>query len=176
MNNILGGEFTSRVNMNLREDKGWAYGASTILIGAKGQRPFIAYAPVQSDKTSESMVEIVKEFNDYIGDKPPTDEEFEKTKGNEVLSLPGKWETLGAVQGSLRSMVRYNLADDYYQKYADVIRNLSLADIKESAKSIVQPEHINWIIVGDRAQIEEKIAALDYGEIVIIDADGNIVK
>jgi predicted Zn-dependent peptidase len=176
MNNILGGEFTSRVNMNLREDKGWAYGASTILIGAKGQRPFIAYAPVQSDKTAESMVEIIKEFNDYIGDRPPTAEEFEKTKGNEVLSLPGKWETLGAVQGSIQSMVRYNLPDDYYQAYANVIRSLSLDDISQAAKTMVKPEHINWIIVGDRTEIEEKIAALDYGEIVIIDADGNVVK
>ncbi len=176
MNNILGGEFTSRVNMNLREDKGWAYGASTILIGAKGQRPYIAYAPVQSDKTSESMVEIVKELTDYIGDRPPTEEEFEKTKGNEVLSLPGRWETLGSVQGSMKTLVRYDLADDYYQNYADVVRNLSLKDINKAATKIVHPDNISWIIVGDRAEIEEKIAALGYGEIVVVDADGNVVN
>ncbi len=176
MNNILGGEFTSRVNMNLREDKGWAYGASTILIGAKGQRPYIAYAPVQSDKTSESMVEIVKELTDYIGDRPPTEEEFEKTKGNEVLSLPGRWETLGSVQGSMKTLVRYDLPDDYYQNYADLVRNLSLKDINKAANKIVNPDNISWIIVGDRAQIEEKIAALGYGEIVVVDADGNVVN
>ena len=176
MNNILGGEFTSRVNMNLREDKGWAYGASTILVGAKGQRPYIAYAPVQSDKTSESMAEIVMEFTDYRGERPPSEEEFEKTKGNEVLSLPGKWETLNAVQGSVKSMVRYDLPDDYYQTYADVVRDLSLKDINKAAKEIVHPDQISWIIVGDRAQIEEKIAALNLGEIVIVDADGNVVN
>jgi len=176
MNNILGGEFTSRLNMNLREDKGWAYGASTIHIGAKGQRPFIAYAPVQSDKTSESMTEIKKELTDYLNSKPPTAEEFEKTKKNEVLSLPGKWETLGSVQGSLLSMVRYGLPDDYYQKYADVVRNLKLSDITKAAKEIVHPDHINWIVVGDRTEIEEKIKALGFGEVVIIDADGNPVE
>jgi hypothetical protein len=73
-------------------------------------------------------------------------------------------------------MVRYNLADDYYQNYADVVRNLNLKDISKAAKTIVLPQHINWIVVGDREQIEEKIAALGYGDIVIIDADGNIVE
>ncbi|MCF6170543.1 MAG: insulinase family protein [Bacteroidales bacterium] len=176
MNNILGGEFTSRLNMNLREDKGWAYGASTILIGARGQRPFIAYAPVQSDKTSESMAEIKKELADFLGDRPPTEEEFEKTKENEVLSLPGKWETLSAVQGSLLSVVRYGLPDDYFQKYADVVRKLKMNDVATAAKSIVHPAHINWIVVGDRAAIEEKIKALGFGDVVVIDADGNVVE
>ena len=176
MNNILGGEFTARVNMNLREDKGWSYGAQTILIKAKGQRPYIAYASVQSDKTSESMVEIVEEFTDYVGDRPPTQEEFDKTKGNEVLSLPGQWETLGSVQGSISAMVRYNLPDDYFQNYADVVRNLNLKDINKASKAMVQPEHINWIIVGDRAQITEKIKALELGEVVFIDADGKVVE
>jgi zinc protease len=143
MNNILGGEFTSRVNMNLREDKGWAYGARTIMIGAKGQRPYLAYAPVQSDKTSESMVELKKELSGYVGDSPATQEEFAKVKENEVLSLPGQWETLSSVRGSLRDVVRYGLSTDYYQSFAGIVRGLTVEDIREAADQMVHPEDIN---------------------------------
>ena len=80
MNTILGGMFTSRVNMNLREDKHWSYGAHTILVGARGQRPFLAYAPVQTDKTKESMIEIAKELRGILGEKPVTADELSKVQ------------------------------------------------------------------------------------------------
>ncbi|MCZ6694377.1 MAG: pitrilysin family protein, partial [Bacteroidetes bacterium] len=103
---VLGGQFTSRINMNLREDKHWAYGAGGFVIGAKGQRPFVLYAPVQTDKTAESIQEMIKEVNQYVGDNPITQEELDKIKGNTVLKLPGKWETNNAVSNSLNTLVK----------------------------------------------------------------------
>ncbi|MDN5203218.1 pitrilysin family protein [Fulvivirgaceae bacterium BMA10] len=176
MNNILGGEFTSRINMNLREDKGWAYGAGTFMLGAKGQRPYLVYAPVQTDKSSESMQEAYKEVKEYITTRPPTEEEFRKTQKNDILSLPGQWETLNAVGGSVSNIVRFNLEDDYYQKYADNVKNLILEDIIKASKKTVSPENFSWIVVGDREKIEKKIRALGLGEVEIIDTDGNILK
>ena len=84
---VLGGQFTSRINMNLREDKHWAYGAGGFVIGAKGQRPFVVYAPVQTDKTAESIQEMIKEVNQYVGDNPITQEELDKVLGNLCVAL-----------------------------------------------------------------------------------------
>ncbi len=176
MNNILGGEFTSRINMNLREDKGWAYGAFSLIFNAKGQRPFLIYAPVQTDKAAESMEEIQKELSGYISDNPPTSKELEKTKKNEVLQLPGQWESLGSVLSSLNQIVSYNLSRDYYEGYADQVRGVAVGDIQAVAEEFVNPKALSWVVIGDRAQIEEKIKALGYGEIVRIDADGNVLS
>jgi len=172
MNNILGGTFTSRINMNIREDKHWAYGAFSFIMGAKGQRPFIAYAPVQSDKTAESMQEILKELKGVTGDMPPTADELEKNRLNELLGLPGSWETIGSVAGSISQVVQYSLPDDYFRTYAAKIQNMKLADVQKAA-SIVKPNHLVWVVVGDKEKIEEPIKALNIGAIHYIDADGN---
>ncbi len=93
MNGAFGGTFTSRLNMNLREDKHWAYGAFSFLVGAVGQRPFMLYAPVQTDKTAESAAELLRESKDVIGPKPLTGEEIEKIKVGDVRSMPGDYQT-----------------------------------------------------------------------------------
>ena len=176
MNDILGGTFTSRINMNLREDKHWAYGAFSLIFGAKGQRPFIVYAPVQTDKTKESMAEITRELNDYIGARPATQDELDKIQKNRILRLPGQWETIGAVGGSISEMVRYGLPDDYFQKYPDRIRNLKLAEVNNAAKDVLHPDKLVWVVVGDREKVEAGIKALGYGEIQFLDADGNVLQ
>jgi zinc protease len=176
MNNILGGEFTSRINMNLREDKHWSYGARSFLVSARGQRPFIAYAPVQSDKTKESMVEIYKELTDFVTTRPPTMEEFTKVQTNRILSLPGSWETMASVSGSISNMIQYGLSDDYYQNYANTIKDLKLANILESSKQVLKPSNLVWVVVGDRSQIEEGIKELEYGEIHLINMDGEVLQ
>ena len=176
MNTILGGAFTSRVNMNLREDKGWSYGAFTIIVDARGQRPFIVYAPVQTDKTSESIEEARRELREYIGDNPANDEELQKALANQTLQLAGQWETINAVRGSMQQIVRFGLQDDYWNNYAESVLSLDLDRIENAAEEVVRPENLVWIVVGDRAVIEEGIAALNLGEIHVIDADGNIVE
>lgn len=172
MVNILGGDFTSRINMNLREDKHWSYGAGGFVIGAKEERPFIMYAPVQTDKTAESVTELRKEISDFLTTRPATQAELDKVKTNQVLKLPGQWETNSAVNNSVTNLVRYNLADDYYKKYDQNVRNLSLSELHKVAKDVVKPEAVNWFMVGDRAKIASKLDELGFDQIIEIDADG----
>jgi len=175
-NNILGGQFTSRVNMNLREDKHWSYGASTFIMGTTAQRPFIVYAPVQTDKTKESMFEIKKELTNVLGEKPISMEEFEKDKQNQILSLPGSWETMGSISGSLSEIVVYNLPDDYFAKYSSNVSSLNLDEVKDSAVKFVKPANLIWVVVGDKSKIEEGVKSLGFGEIKYIDGDGNVIE
>ena len=173
MNNVLGGMFTARVNMNLREDKHWSYGAQTVFVGARGQRPFLTLAPVQTDKTKESMAEVQKELKQILADKPVTKEEFEKVQKNAVLELAGSWETNGAIMGSLANMVRYGYSDDYYQTYAKKVNGLSYDEVKDAAKKALHPDNLVWIIVGDKEKVEKGIRELNFGDVKYIDADGN---
>ncbi len=173
MMTILGGSFTSRINMNLREDKNWSYGASGFVMGARNERPFLVYAPVQTDKTAESVTEIRRELSEYVTTRPPTQEELEKVQTNAVLKLPGQWETNAAVASSVANIVRYGLPDDYYQQYDENVRNLNLEDIKSVSTRVVRPEDVNWFMVGDRAKIVDKLDQLGFDRIIEIDADGN---
>ena len=176
MNEIIGGSFTARINMNLREDKSWAYGAFTMLLDTKGQRPFIAYAPVQTDKTMESMAEIRRELIEYVGDSPATAEEISKVKDNNTLSLPGRWETSRAVLGDINEIVTYDLPDDYWDTYAQSVRNLSQEQIIAAADQVIKPNNMIWVVVGDKARIESRIRELELGEIILLDVDGNVLE
>ena len=172
MNDIIGGSFTSRINMNLREDKGWAYGARTLLLKTKGQRPFIAYAPVQTDKTSESITEIKTELFNYLNSDPATAEEIQKVKDNNTLSLPGRWETIRAISSDLAQIVTYGLSDDYWNTYTGNVRSLTKERLDDAAKKSIKPENLTWVIVGDLDEIEDKIKKLDVDQIIKLDAEG----
>ena len=176
MNTSLGGMFISRLNMNLREGKHWSYGAQTVFFGARGQRPFLALAPVQTDKTKESMVEIQKELLDITASRPIDEEELKNAQDNETLTLPGSRETVNAVAGSLQDIVRYALPDDYYETYATKVRALRTTDITDTAKSVLHPDKLVWVVVGDRSKVEAGIRELNYGEVRLIDPDGNPVQ
>ena len=173
LNTVLGGQFISRLNMNLREDKHWSYGAGTIFVDARGPRPFIAYAPVQTDKTKESVAEIAKELKGVGADKPVTAEELQTAKDGLVLTLAGQWETAAAVGGSIGEIVRFGFPDDYYATFADRVRATTLADVAK-ASGVIQPDKLVWVIAGDRAKIEPGLKELGLGEIRAIDADGNV--
>ena len=175
MNQVLGGDFTARVNMNLREDKNWSYGAFTQLVPAKGQRPFIALAPVQTDKTSEAIAELQREIEEIRHVRPATPDEIAKVKDRRTLSLPGRWETASAVLGSLVEIVRFGLPDDYWDSYADAVRGLSEEEIHRAAVDVVNPDGLIWVVVGDRGKIEAGIRDLNVGRIVPLDADGNVL-
>jgi zinc protease len=176
MNEIIGGSFTARINMNLREDKHWSYGAQTVLSEAKGQRPFFVYAPVQTDKTKESMAEVKRELVEYLGTKPATEEELAKVKANNTLSLPGRWETSRAIMRDLDEIVSYDLPDNYWDTYADTVRNLNIGQITKAANEVIKPDQLLWVIVGDRAKIEAGIRELELGEIGFLDAEGNPIE
>jgi len=176
MNEVLGGGFNARINMNLREDKHWSYGAFSLMIDAEGQRPFLVYAPVQADKTSEAMTEIYRETTEIRGERPPTPDEVARAKDKNTLTLAGRWETAGAVADSLVELVRFGLPDDYWDTYPDNVRALTDKQISEAARVVVQPDGMVWVVVGDRAKVEEGIRALGYGNVVLMDADGNVLQ
>ncbi|HEY8258534.1 MAG TPA: pitrilysin family protein [Gemmatimonadales bacterium] len=175
MSAVLGSDFGSRLNMNLREDKHWAYGAFSFIRDARGQRPFLAYAPVQTDKTKEAMAELLKELRGIVADRPIQPSELERAKASLTLTLPGSWETMDAVAGSIDDIVAFGLDDRYFDTYAEKIRSQTVATVTAAARSAVQPDHLVWIIVGDRAKIEAPIRELGLGTVQALDADGKPV-
>src|SRR5690606_17100453 len=105
-NGVLGGDFTARLNMNLREDKHWSYGARSGASGALGQRPWLASAPVQIDRTAEAMAEMRREIDGFAsGEAPPEDAEVARIRAINTLSLPGAYETASAVMGTISGLV-----------------------------------------------------------------------
>jgi len=176
LNSVLGGTFTSRVNMNLREDKHWSYGAHTLLARARGPSPFIAWAPVQTDKTSQSMVELDKELRNILEPQPVTEAELDTAKKSQTLELPGRWETQSRVAASIAEMVRFNLPDDYFATYPDKVRALTQSEVEQTAADVVQPRRLVWVVVGDRSKIEAPIRALGWGQLHWLDPDGRPVE
>ena len=172
MNRILGGDFTSRINMNLREDKHWSYGAGSVVFDARGQRPFVVFAPVQSDKTKESMAEVKKEVEGMLGPIPMTEDELAKAKASLTLTLPGQWETMGAVAGSIQEIVRFGLPDTYFDDYSARVNALALTDLNRAARGVVKPDSLVWVVVGDRAKIEESVRSLQIGPMQVLDSEG----
>jgi len=172
MNRILGGEFTSRVNMNLREDKHWSYGSGSVNVDAKGPGFFAVYAPVQTDKTKESIIELQKELIDYIASKPATAEEFSKVKVNSVMQLPGIWETNWSVMSSLKESINYGRGSEYLKTYPALLQNMTLDQVQKAAGKVVKPNNLIWVIVGDKAKIEKGIHELNIGTVHYLTPQG----
>jgi zinc protease len=172
MNDGLGGLFLSRINSNLRENKHWSYGTRTLLWGARGQRPWMTIAPVQTDKTKESLVAINDELRGILADHPLSQEELAVVQDSETLSLPGSRETQQEVGGFINELVQFGLPDDYYETMAAKIRALKPADVAAAAKIIDHPDHLIWVVVGDRSKIEDSVKELNLGELRFLSADG----
>jgi len=148
---VLGGSFTSRLNMNLREDKGYAYGAR----GGFGYSPkefgvLAAGASVQTDSTYQSLLEIDREVKDLASGKTPvTKDELEREKTNAILALPGRFATAQAALGQYRSLVYYGLPLDYFNTYVDKVGKVNETEIKASAKAHIKPAQAIYLVVGD---------------------------
>ena len=176
MNGAFGGSFTSRLNMNLREDKHWAYGAFSFLQNAVGQRPFMLYAPVQTDKTAESVAEILREARDVVGKRPLEAVEIAKIRSGDVRSMPGEYQTTGAVLSALAGIVLYDRPDDYVQSLKGRIEAQTDAAVQAAAKEVVRPDALTWVVVGDLSKIEKPVRDLGIGEVKVVDADGKAVR
>jgi zinc protease len=172
MNDILGGGPNSRINMNLREDKHWSYGAYSGLLNARGPRTFYVATSVQTDRTADAIAEVMAEIRSFLDGAPATDVEVAIKKNALTQSLSGMWETASAVGGSIAQIVQYGLPDDYFRTYAGEVAALDTAEVNRVARAAVKPEHLTWVVVGDRARIAPGLRALGYGEPILLDADG----
>ena len=175
LDTMLGGNFVSRLNLNLREDKHWAYSAGTRITDAIGQGMFRAGAGVQTDKTAESMTEIRKELRDILDSKKPTDAELKFAKDSIAIALPGNNETSDEIANSYGEILTFGLKDTYWNDFVGDITSLTTADINKSAGRLIHPEALTWVVVGDLSKIEAKVRALNFGEVAVIDVEGNVV-
>jgi zinc protease len=176
VNDIFGGNFSSRINMNLREDKHWSYGVGSRLIPARNERPFVSFSPVQTDKTKESMAELVREYKDIVTDKPITEAELKDEQANATLALPGSFETVQQLSGAYGTILQYNLPENYYNTFTEKVLAVTPAVANETAKKYIVPGHLVWLVVGDMSKVEPGIRELNIGEVHKIDSDGNPIK
>ena len=169
LNTILGGSFTSRLNQNLREEHGYAYGAGSTFDMRASAGPFYASAGVQTDKTSDALKEFFNELEAIRKPIPP--DEVEKAKNFLALLLPRNFETTEGVAGSLSQLFIYNLPGDYYATYTQRIRAVTPADLQRVADRYIQPDKFAIVVVGDRKAIEPGITALNLGPLKAVAAE-----
>lgn len=159
-NDILGGNFSSRLNADLREEKSWSYGVGTVVNTVRDQMLFLLIAPVQTDRTGDSIEALKQGFADFRGPKPPTPEEIERTINNNVRSLPGSFETAGDVLGSIERNYVLNRPDSYQETLAGRYRALTAADLEKASAAWLDPGKLVWIVVGDRKAVEPQLSKL----------------
>jgi zinc protease len=176
VNDVFGGNFSARINMNLREDKHWSYGVRSVLQPAVGQRSYFSISPVQTDKTKEAMAELVTEYKNIAGAKPITAAELKDNQDNSTLGLPGSFESVQQLSGAYSTILQYNLPENYYNAYTEKVLAVTPATANEIAAKYIQPGHLVWIVVGDMSKVEAGVRELNIGEVHKIDADGNPVK
>lgn len=178
MNSILGGQFSSRVNMNLREEKGYTYGARTAWSFRRGAGPFEASADVQTAVTKESVMEFMKELYGIRGGIPVTQAELDYNKQSLIRRYPAGFETNGQIANQLANLVVFGLPDSYFNNYIRNIQAVTLQDINRVANKYLNPEKMAILVVGDKSVIEPGLKEIPEwgGKIHYLDADGNPVN
>jgi predicted Zn-dependent peptidase len=169
MNTILGGSFTSRLNNNLREQHGYTYGARSSFSFRLLPGPFTAGAAVQTEITDSALVEFMKELRGIRELLPPDD--VEKTKNYLALSYPGDFQSVSQIAAQLQEMVVYNLPDYYFNAYTTKIMAVTPQDVQRVAQKYIDPDTMAIVLVGDREQIQQKVAALNLGPIRVMSVE-----
>jgi zinc protease len=175
-NDAFGGAFTSRVNMNIREEKHWSYGAGSGAVDARGQRAWFIYAPVQTDKTKETVQELMREVRGAATDRPLTPQELADAKDRQTRTFAGRWETANAVDGALEEIITFGLPEDYYSTYPARMRALTPEQVARTISKFVTPGKQVWVVIGDRAKVEAGLRELKLGDVQLLDADGKPVQ
>ncbi len=173
---VIGGMFSSRLNMNLREDKNWSYGAYAFSSGAQNQRPMLVFAPVQTDRAVDSLEELRREFDDYVSTRPATADEVAKVIANDVRGLPGSFETAAAVRGAITGILLYDRPDDYVRALKARTEAQTVDGINAAARAVIKPSAMTWVVVGDLSKIEQGIRGLGLGEVQVLDAGGKVIR
>ena len=175
MNSILGGGGTARLFMNLREDKGYTYGAYSRFVIRRGAGPFSASGEIQTGSTKEAIMEFVKELNGIRGTIPVTPTELETNKQSLIRRFPSGFETVGQISGQLSNLVVYNLPDNTFNEFISKINAVTLDDVNRVANKYLTPDKMAIVIVGDRKSVEPGLKELGY-DIQILDTEGNPLK
>ncbi|HEX6052157.1 MAG TPA: pitrilysin family protein [Gemmatimonadaceae bacterium] len=175
MNVILGEQFQSRLNANIREQKGYSYGVGSTFSFGKGPGPFRTGGDIVTAKTDSALIEFMKELRGIRGERPITDEELSVAKSNLIQSLPENFSSVSSVSGSITTLYTTGLPEDYYQQFASKINAVTKEDVVRVANRYIDLERLALIIVGDRKSIEEPLKATGIAPIVFLDIDGNPV-
>lgn len=175
MNSILGGSGSARLFMNLREDKGYTYGAYSRFAFRRGAGPFTASAEIQTGSTKESVVEFLKELNGIRGAIPISATELETNKQSLIRRFPSGFETVGQISNQLSNLVIYGLPDSYFNDYITKVNAVTVADVSRVANKYLTPDKMAIVIVGDRKVIEPGLKQLEL-PIVFLDTEGNPVE
>lgn len=173
LNAVLGGGFTGRINMNLREQHGYTYGMYSNLSANRGPGRIVASAGVRTDVTGAAIAEVLKEVQGMI-DRPVTDGELTRAKGSQINGLPGRFETTGAVASQVAQLFTFGLPDDYYQTLPSRLGAITTQDLAAAAREYLTPKQLTVVAVGDRAKIAPQIESLGLGPISYRDPDGNV--
>ena len=159
-NDILGGNFLSRINMDLRESKGWSYGVRGWVQRGVEAVPYLISAPVQADRTGDSLMALMTNVRDFLGSKGVTEEELARTIRNNVRSLPGSFETSSAVLNAIQTNVLYGRPDNYYETLADIYQAQTAAKLDAAARRAIDPNDFVWVVVGEAAKVRPQLAKL----------------
>jgi predicted Zn-dependent peptidase len=175
MNTILGGMFQSRLNANIREEKGYSYGVSSAFAYGKGPGPFRTGGDIVSAKSDAALVEFMKELRGIVAGRPVTDDELKTAKDSLIQRLPGQFGSVGGVNGAITSIWTQGLPKDYFTQYEAKIAAVTTADVVRVAKQYIDLDHLAIVIVGDRATIEAPLKATGIAPIVFADIDGKVI-
>jgi len=175
MNTILGGLFQSRLNHNIREEKGYSYGVGSRFAFGKGPGAFEAGGGIVTAKTDSALIEFMKELKGVEGGKPFTEDEMAQGKASLIQSLPARFSSVNATAGTISSLYTQGLPDTYYQEYAGNVNAITSADMVRVARKYIDLDHLAIVIVGDRATIEEPLRNTGIAPIVILDRQGKRV-
>lgn len=173
MNTLLGGMFQSRINANIREEKGLSYGVNSRFAFGKGPGAFRAGGDIISAKSDVALNEFMKEFRGIQGSRPITDDEIQMSKNSLAQSLPERFASVSSIGGAIGQLWQQNLPDGYYQQYGKAINAVTKADMVRVAKEYIDLDHLSIVIVGDRATIEGPLKATGIAPIVVLDIEGN---
>jgi len=174
MNTILGGSFTSRLNQNLRETRGFTYGAGSRFDMRRAAGPFLASAEIVTAKSDSALLEFMKELNGIRQPVPPA--ELSRAKRYLQLQLPGNFETTQQIAAALVPVALYGLPLDYFNNYVQNIEGVTQADVARVAQQYINPGSLAVVIVGDRKTIEQGLKSANVGPILIRDITGQPIQ
>lgn len=175
LNTILGGQFQSRLNANIREQKGYSYGVNSAFSYGRGPGAFRAGGSIFTAKTDAALIEFMKELKGIVGERPITDEEIKTAKESLIQGLPQRFASVTAINNAVTSLAVQNLGDDYYQTYAAKVSAVTKDDLLRVAKKYIDLSHLAIVIVGDREKVEAALKATNIAPITLLDVEGNPV-